>query len=105
MKKKNFYQAMKEDALGFITAYICQFDEECILALLMTVEDNVLAYVNKKYGEVISNDEMFSIKQKVREMFGPFEMNENEVELIDNSSFEIQRKDTTISDDEHLPFE
>lgn len=99
-KKKSSLDAMKDDAIDTIVRIITQYDEDAILPLLFTAEDVVLAYYKEKYGDIMTLDEVESIRHDVNKMVGRYEMSRDEVEYYDNA-----RIDCIKYKKDELPFD
>lgn len=87
-EKKSTMDAMKDDAIDTIVRIITQYDEDAILPLLFTAEDIVLAYYKEKYGDILTLDEVESIRHDVNKTIGRYKMSRDEVEHYDNAGID-----------------
>ena len=100
--KKNFFDVMSNRTMDVLVGMYAEHDEKTILPLMLAVEDIVLAYMKRKYGEVVSLEELMKLKADVRCMEGEYVLTDEEYEMYDTFSSSLKpRKE--IKDDE-IPF-
>ncbi len=99
-EKKSMMDVTKDDVIDTIVRIITQYDEDAILPLLFTTEDIVLAYYKEKYGDILTLDEVESIRHDVHKTVGRYNMSRDEVEYYDNA-----RIDCIKYKKDELPFD
>lgn len=88
--------------MDILIGIYAEHDEKTILPLMLAVEDVVLAYYKRKYGETITIEEMMKYKSDVRDMTGEYILSEDEFNMYDTFTMTCKKREE-LKDDE-IPF-